>query len=206
MVNNNMKITVMLILMILIMPLVLAATDTNNVDDVFKVNTLIDYKKPCFNNGTYCSGSATCNYTVLNPDNTLLVNNLQATNQVAYYNISFTPSDIGIYKVDMTCKDGSLNGAETFYFETTGSGFQDTVWFYIIILGISAGIMVLGFSLKDAPMVLLGTFGLYFIGIYTLLNGIVGIRDLTTTWAIGLIILGVAFYVSAKASWEIING
>ena len=193
-------------MMVILMPLVIAATDTNKVDDVFKVNTLIDYKKPCFNNGTYCSAASTCNYTIYNPDNTLLLNNQLATNNGAYHNISIRPIVIGVYQVDMTCVDGSLNGAETYYFDITGSGFQDTVWFYVLILAISGSIMVLGFSLKDAPIVILGSFGLYFIGIYVLINGIVGIRDLTTTWATGLIILGVAFYISAKSSWELING
>ena len=189
----------------MVMPLVIAATDTTDVDDVFKVNTLVDYKKPCFNNGTYCSGSATCNYSVFNPDNTVLVDNLQGTNQVAFYNISFRPINIGVYKVDMTCVDGSLNGAETLYFEVTGSGFHNTIWFYVLILGISGGIMVLGFKLTDAPIVILGTFGLYFIGIFILINGIVGIRDLVTTWATGIIILGLAAYISTKSAWELIN-
>ena len=206
MVNKTMKITIITLTLILMLPLVLAATDTNNVDDVFKVNTLIDYKKPCFNNGTYCSGSSVCNYTVYNPDNSIIVDNLEGTNQGAYHNISFNVANIGIYKVDMTCTDGSLNGAETLYFEVTGSGFQNTVWFYVIILAVSGGIMVLGFYLKDPPIVILGTFGLYFIGIYILINGIVGMKDLVTTWATGLIILGLAFYISAKSSWELING
>ena len=69
-----MKTTITLITLIIIMPLISAATDTNNVDDVFKVNTLIDYKQPCFNNGTYCSGAASCNYTIYNPDGTFTHN------------------------------------------------------------------------------------------------------------------------------------
>jgi len=204
--NKNMKTIGVMIILLMVMPLVIAATDTNNVDDIFKVNTRVDYKKPCFNNGTYCSGSATCNYTIFNPDNTVLVNNLQGTNQGSYHNISFTVSNIGIYQVDMTCIDGSNNGAETMYLEVTGSGFHTTIWFYVLILGMSGGIMVLGFKLLDPPIVLLGTFGLYFLGIYTLLYGIAGMKDLVTTWATGLILLGVAFYISAKSSWELING
>lgn len=201
-----MKIIGVVILMLMILPLVFAATDTNNVDDIFRVNTRVDYKKPCFNNGTYCSSVAVCNYTVFNPDNTILMNNNESTNQNSFYNVSFIINDIGIHKVDMVCWDGGLNGAETLYFESTGSGFHTTIWFYVLILSISGGIMVMGFKLLDPPIVILGTFGLYFLGIYTLLYGIAGMKDLVTTWATGLIILGVAFYVSAKSSWELING
>ena len=117
----------------MVMPLVLAATDTTEVDDVFQINTNINYAKPCFNNGTYCSGSATCNYTVFNPDNTILVDNLQGTNQAAYHNITFLVSNIGVYKVDMTCIDSGLNGAETLYFEVTGSGFNNSAVFYLLL-------------------------------------------------------------------------
>jgi len=196
---------ILIITLVFLLPLVLAATDTNNVDDVFKINTVIDYKKPCFNNGTYCSAAAVCNFTVYEPDNTLLVNNVEATNSGAFHNTSFTVTDLGIYQVDMTCTDGTLNGAETLYFEVTGSGFNNTIWFYVIIIGLSFGIMTLGFYLTDAPIVILGTFGLYFLGIYILMYGIVGMKDLTTTWATGLIILGLAFYISAKSSYELIT-
>ena len=82
-----------------------AATDTVQVSDVFKINQQVNYAKPCFNNGTYCSASATCNYTITGPNNLLLVNNKKATNQISVYNYSITPRDIGIYKVDMTCID-----------------------------------------------------------------------------------------------------
>ena len=194
-----------LTLIVLLLPFVMAATDTTDVDDIFKINSAVEYAKPCFNNGTYCSGSATCNYSVFNPDNTILVNNQLGTNQGAYYNISFTPTNIGVYKVDMTCVDGSLNGAETLYFEVTGSGFNNTALFYILLFLIPAGIMILGFYLNDAPMVILGSFALTFTGLYILFNGIVGIKDMTTTWAIGIIVLMLAGYIGIKSSWEIIG-
>jgi len=199
------KTIIGLTFILLVLPFVMAATDTNNVDDIFKINTEVEYVKPCFNNGTYCSGSATCNFSVFKPDNSILVNNLQGTNQGAYHNITFTVSDIGIHKVDMTCVDGSLNGAETFYFEVTGSGFNNTSLFYILLFAIPIVIMMLGFYLTDAPMVILGSFSLTFTGLYILFNGIVGIKDSTTTWAVGIIVLMFAAYIGIKSSWEIIG-
>lgn len=200
------KIIYLIIFIMLVMPLIFAATDTNDVDDIFKINTKVDYKKPCFNNGTYCSAAAICNFTIFNPDNTILIDNLQGTNQIYYHNITFSVIENGIYQADMTCIDGSNTGAETFYFNVTGNGLNDTVWFYALILGLSFGIMIMGFKLLDPPIVILGTFGLYFIGIYILRFGIVGIKDLETTWALGIIVLSVAFYISAKSSYELITG
>jgi len=199
-------ILVLSLIIVLALPLILAATDTNDVDDSFQINTIIDYKKPCFNNGTYCSAAATCNYTVFNPDNTILVDNQAGTNQLSYYNISFLVSDIGIHKVDMTCVDGGLTGAETLYFEVTGSGFNNTLGFYVLILIFSIGVMVLGFWKQDAPIVILGSFGLYFLGIWILFYGLAGFKDPIYTWSSGLIVLGLAFYISARSSYELIVG
>jgi len=196
----------LIIMLVMLVPLVLGATDTNDVDDVFQLNTRIDYKKPCFNNGTYCSSEAVCNYTIFNPDNTLLLTNNKSTNQNSFYNVSFITNHIGVYKVDMVCWDGGLRGAETLYFEVTGSGFNNTAWFYIMLLIFSIGIMALGFNLNSAPIVILGSFGLYFLGLYILFNGLVGIKDPVYTWSSGLIVLAVAFYISAKSSYELIVG
>jgi len=195
---------VLSLIILLASPLIFAATDTTDVDDVFQINTRIDYKKPCFNNGTWCSGSAVCNYTIFNPDNTILINNNQSTNQGSYHNISFYVDDIGIHKVDMVCNDNGLNGAETLYFEVTGSGFNSTVGFYALILIFSIGVMVLGFWKQDAPIVILGSFGLYFLGIWILYYGLAGFKDPIYTWSSGLIVLGLAFYISVRSSYELI--
>ncbi len=195
-----------LILIGMVVPLVLAATDTRDVEDVFKLNEIINYAKPCFNNGTYCSAVAVCNFTVFNPDNTVLVDNIVAINSDAYHNTTFSVINLGVHKVDMICNDGGLNGAETFYFEVTGSGFNDTIWFLVFILIFSVGVMILGFKLLDPWIVILGTLGLYFVGIWILFNGIAGIKDMVTTWAISLILLFLASYISIKSAIELLNG
>ena len=186
--------------------LVGAVTDTVDVDDVFKQNEIIGYKKPCFNNGTYCSSSAQCNFTVFNPDNSILIDNVNGTNNESFHEVRFAVTNIGVHKVDMVCFDSGRRGADTFYFEVTGSGFNNTTWFYIILLIIFGGAMVLGFSLNDAWIVILGTIPLYFLGIYILFNGIVGIKDMVTTYSIAIVLLGVAGYISIKSGLEVMGG
>jgi len=189
----------------MILPMIMSATDTNDVDDTFKINTFIDYKKPCFNNGTYCSSAAVCNFTIFNPDKTTLISNAIATNNISYHNVTFYAEANGLYQVDMICIDGGLKGAETFWMEVNGNGFNTSIWFYVLIIFFSFGVMAFGFYLSDAPVVILGSFGLYFLGIYILRYGIVGFKDLTTTWAAGLVVLGLAFYISGKSAFELIN-
>jgi len=187
---------------------VTAAPTEPIISDTFQVNELINYSKPCINNGTYCSGSAVCNYTFYDRDGSIRFNNVLATNVGAdgastwQYQLSHV--DTGTYHVDMVCLDSTGKGSGTFYYEVTGSGITDSIGFYVIIILISFGLIVLGLSLTDPTITIFGSFGLYFVSIYTLFNGIAGTKDATTTWAIGLILLGIAMYVSTRSAYELI--
>lgn len=196
------KIILSIFLLVSMLTLINAATDTQTVDDTFQLNQVVNYAKPCFNNGTFCSAATTCNFTVVEPDGVILVDGRLGQNRGTTHNITFAVTEMGIHTVNMACNDGGMLGAETFYFEVTGSGLNDTVWFYIIVLAISFGVILLGFNFQDPWVIILGTFGLYFMGIYVLFNGIVGVKDLTTTWAIGIITLGLAAYISIRAGIE----
>ena len=105
----------------------------------------------------------------------------------------------------IVCNTTTQVGGVKGEFFVTGNGFEVDQWFLLIILLISGGIIILGFSLKDPPMVILGSFGLYFIGLWIIFNGIVGIRDTTYTLPIAIIILAVAAYISVRSAWELIN-
>ena len=120
-------------------------------------------------------------------------------------------SQLGTYKYN-TCGDLLRTASntrvltcETISFEVTPSGFSGTLGFYILFLILSLGVIILGFSLSDPIIVLLGSFGLYFVGLYILLNGIVGMRDVVYTWAIGIIILMLAAYISTRTAYEILS-
>jgi len=117
------KLILLFIGLMLFLPL--ASAVEVEVDDIFKFDQQVDYKKPCFNNGTFCSPTATCNATITSPNSSIVIDNKLMTNNVAYHNISLSSNDVnvlGIYTVDMTCVDSSLNGANTFYFKITPSG------------------------------------------------------------------------------------
>jgi hypothetical protein len=185
-----------------------AAVDTSLVDDVFKINSNIQYTKPCINNGSYCSVAAICNYTFYDRDNSIQRNNVLATNvgngiaSTWQYNIS--QEEVGIYKVDMVCNDLTLSGSETLYYEVTGDGLNRSIGFYVLILVLSLGIIILGLSMEDAPITILGSFGLYFVGLYILFYGIAGIKDTTYTWGIGIVVLALAMYISTRSAYELI--
>ena len=203
--KNRNKAFLLCVLSLFLITTISASIDTQVVDDKFPLDETIVYSKPCFNNGTYCSASAMCNFTVFNPNNVIIIDNVQSTNNGAYHSLSLSFDKIGIWKINIVCTDGGEQGAETFYAQITGGGFNDSLGFFIILLVLSLGVVVIGFWMEDSPIIILGSFGLYFLGIYTLFNGIAGTKDPVTTWAAGIILLGIAAYVSVRSAHELIT-
>ena len=109
-----------------------SAGSIDSPDDVIKLgNGIIDYKKPCFNNGLYCSSLAECNVTIFYPNNSILINNKLMTNKISYHNYTINLSDscaisCGIYKVDISCTDITLSASQTFYVEINPTGIKST--------------------------------------------------------------------------------
>ena len=157
------------------------------------------------------NNATSCNWTYIQyPDNSKAMTGIPLTRSVTDF---FTTvnlenfTQLGSTCMGVTCIDASSNFEEgTICREVTPSGFVGTLGFYILILLLSAGIMILGFWKEDAPIVILGSFGLYFIGLYILFFGIVGLKDVTYTWALGIIVLMLAAYISIKSAYELIVG
>lgn len=189
-----------------------AAIDTTDVTEIFTVDKVIPFTQPCTNNGTYCGSSATCNYTFYDRNNIIIQNNVPAVNvgdgiaSIWRYNI--TQSETGFYKADICCQDPDNNAqaCETLRYQVTGDGFNDSIGFYILIIGLAFGLVIFGLWLSDPTITMLGAFGLFFMALYVLFNGLAGTRDPVTTWGIGLILLGVATYISIRTGMEVING
>lgn len=123
----------------------------------------LDIKEPCFNNGTYCSGSALCNLTIWDSNKNIIINNQLMTNQVSFHNYSLNStqtSSLGEHEVTVVCSDGSLSNFETFYYEVNPQGIRPSaeradaqsrgIW---ALLG-TAALLFIGFLfLRDSPPV-----------------------------------------------------
>jgi len=177
----------------------LAYAEVQNLG-TFEVDSCIDLKQTCSN----------CSYvnltSIVSPKSNYIFNgtiNMQKNG--ANYNRTFCKSsDIGTW---IYCTEGDLDGtaeSRCVNFEVTPSGSANNLGFYFIFLLISAGVIILGFTLLDPYITLLGTIGFYFMGIYVLKYGINGIRDLSVTLPISIIMLGIAAYISIKTVIEII--
>lgn len=185
---------------------VTSTVDTEDVQDTFKINEIITYSKACFNNGTYCSSSAVCNYTFFRPnDNSVLINNVQASNNGSNHNITLFFDTLGQWQIDMVCHDGSLQGSETFYAQVTSDGTNTSIMFLIIIFAIAFLLVLGGFLIPDAWITILGSFLGIFLGIWIIRNGIAGVQNLNITYAVGLILMFVSSYIAIASAWEMMN-
>lgn len=199
-----------LLLFVFFLNLVYAQSSQNEV--IIKQVTDFDLKRPCFNNGTYCSESAVCRITITQPDGDLLVNNITMTNQETFHNITLTKSQtstVGLYDGIMSCTDGGVSGEDTFDILITPSGTNDNSLSNLLLLGFgflfSLGIIIFGFNREDPWLIIFGCFVLFVFGLYTLLNGVGNYRNTVTEWT-SIIILGIAAYISVRTGLEVING
>ena len=173
--------------------------------EVYKINTPINLHFTCTLSNAIPT-SAIFNITITDKEGNYLINN-QQTNELGSgaFNYTITFPKAETYKVQMFCSDGTYSYSNEGYYNITPSGFSGTLAFFALILGLSFGIIILGFGLKDAPVVILGSFGLYFVGLYILFFGIGGIKDPIYTWAIGIITLMLAVYISIRSAYELIE-
>lgn len=113
-------------------------------------------------------------------------------------------SNIGNHGYIVQCNDSvsKLGGFSNVGIEVTPNGFLNNFGYYIIILLLSFGVMLIGFYIEDHWIVMFGSLGLYFLGIYTLFFGINGMLDKTYTWGFSILILGLAMYFSIRAGYE----
>lgn len=198
------RVFVLLVFLLSVLPLVSAAIEFEH-----PFNKELDLRRPCFNNGTYCSGSAVCNLTVEYPANFgLLLDNQIMTNQNSFHNYTFTATQInrlGVYEASMVCSDGSLNGEDTFEFQVTGDGNESNVFpteLSLLILGlflIGVGTM----TEKLRMFKFLGAILTMVMGVVTLYPGYSGLNYSNLQGlALGSIGIGFGFYFLIQDSFS----
>ena len=172
----------------------------------FNVSAL-DTMKPATLNQEYvieqtCASCSYVNVTLSNTDGIIFSNIGMTDNGSGVWIHIFTPTQVGRHDAKGV---GDLNGEATSFaskFEVEGGGLTGTLGFYFIILIIAVGAIILGFAINDPWVVVLGGFGLIFVGLFTMFNGIDGIKDPVYTWGLGIIILMLGAYFSIRAAAE----
>ena len=90
---------------------------------VYEKDTNFNLKIPCTFNNSYCSSSAVCTLTYIDPDTETLIDNKTMTNNGAYHNYSIVnTSETGIYIATIFCTDSGFAGVESFEILITPNG------------------------------------------------------------------------------------
>ena len=110
--------------------LLLVTIQCISAQQVYKQETEVDLKVPCFNNNSYCSSSSVCNITVIGFAGGALVDNKVMTQQAAFHNYTLNTSDTGEsgeYRVSVVCTDAGIQGHSTFEYIITPTGKASSV-------------------------------------------------------------------------------
>ncbi len=106
----------------------------------FQHNVEFDIKRPCFDQGFFCSSSFVCNITLLYPNGELLIDNSLMTNQGSFSNITVSQplnNQLGFIRAIQSCNNVTSGGGDTFIVAITGDGKPFEIFpqqFVIIIL------------------------------------------------------------------------
>lgn len=177
--------------------------DYPNFEDV-RLNTAFNLTTEVYNisDGVRIT-NANCTLRIYDQQGDLGINqNLTLTG--GQYNLFLTAGNftkIGTYSFNIYCANTLYGGFASDIFNVSPEGKTDLA-FYLIIFGISLVFIILGFGVSAAPLVVIGSFGLFFVGLYSFLFGIDGISNLTYSRGISILILAASAYVSIRASME----
>lgn len=89
--------------------------------DTYQVNTDVDIKITCLNNG-YCSSASYCNINVMDPIGNLTVDGQNMTYQTSYHNYTINATELGTYDVTGFCLDGTDSERVDYTFDVTLNG------------------------------------------------------------------------------------
>ena len=111
----------------------------------------------------------------------------------------------GQYSYVFQCNSSTAGGYYGNYFQVTPTGFSGTLGFYILLLILSLGIILLGYYVEDPWVIVLGAFGLVLFGLFILLYGVNGIKDSYYTYGFAIITMMLGAYFGIRGALENVN-
>jgi len=158
----------------------------------------------------YCQ-AGDCTYINLtsitspSPESILVNYNDAMTNNAQTFNYTYTPTKLGTYSFTSCGNPGGTVVCDSDTFEVTPSGLTGNLGFYVLFLVLSLGLIVLGYYVEDAWIIILGSFALVLFGLYVLFYGLAGMKDTAYTWGIGIITLMLGAYFGIRGAIEKID-
>jgi len=198
------KIIITLILILFLVSFVSA--EQNDEEFLLRNYKDTNLSVPIFKNDrSVADANVNCYMNLKNPNGEVIFSGRQMTrNSNGEYNVTVLGaeiSDTGFYNSVIRCDNTQDYGFSTFQILATPTGQKDLLGFYIIAIVIAYGVIIFGAWKQDITITLLGTFFLYFVGLYMLLFGIDIYKNFLTD-GFSIITLGIAAYISSVMAHE----
>lgn len=119
------------------MILLIGIVSSQEIRFITPINQGINITEICYNNGTLCSASASCNITTFNPLRQPILNNTGMTDEGSYYRYELDKSFInknGLFENYISCCDGNQCATSNFFFKVTPNGEASVGDIFLIIL------------------------------------------------------------------------
>jgi hypothetical protein len=150
--------------------------------------------------------ATSCNLTYMKyPNGEKNIYNIAMTKTgVRDWNVVVTAGNftqIGTTCAGVSCTDGVLITGDEFCGDVTPSGFTGTLGFYFILIALIAGLIILGFAAEEYWFLVLAGLGLIMIGIYSINNGVAGMKDMFMTYGIGIFEIAIGAIMGIGAAW-----
>lgn len=197
---------IFLIITLLLLPITLTSAQEPTEVNVPKIKQGEPYRLtfPCEDANGLCPTTSICRASAFKPDQSQFFNNLTATFNGTYYNVTIPGvHPLGLYRNEVVCYNGSAWGFDTIWIKITPTG--DTRGFSLpIILGLGGFILLFTALFYRNPYFgIISGFLFGLAGVYLVIYGINDIADLYTRglgWVsigIGIIFIIVGAYESA---------
>ena len=144
------KTIVYLILAMMVGTIIFAGINLGNAEtEIYELNKSIDLKFTCTLNNAIPSAGTDYNITISYPNGSTFLNNVQATalgNGAFNYTTTFT--ELGLWKVQMFCYDGTYSFSNEGFYEITGNGSEKPEGIVIVLFSIIF-LIIFGFMLYE---------------------------------------------------------
>lgn len=141
--------------------------------------------------------------SIIYPNKTLAIVNLAMTkNGTSFYYNNYCVSQLGQYVINTEC-DGK---PYPYNFQVTPNGITNVSIgnnsFLLILMGLAVILLIMAFTLKNAPLATMSGFAFMVSGVYTMINGFSNYADTyTRAGALFIIALGGILSVISGIEW-----
>lgn len=158
----------------------------------------------CADEGFHCDATFTCNITIVDPNQKIVVLNAAMTRNETIYNYTFTSTDVlGEYKIKTYCGNTTFSGENldgTLDVTTTGKESSFAINIFLIL--VSLGLFILALYMNNHAIGFISGILFCITGMYTMIYGIGNLADLyTRSMAYTVIAFGSFVVLIAGYEW-----